>query len=84
MVWRLLLCSADLIWSIFCGLDCGSECPVFVFQKQSALPGALVQVHKAVSGKKGYFPKNLNVAGTQLQIFSCKLSVHKTLSLAGV
>lgn len=34
--------------------------------------------------KKGYFPKNLNVAGAQLQIFSCKLSVYKALSLAGV
>lgn len=34
--------------------------------------------------KRGIFPKNLNVAGAQLQIFSCKLSVHKTLSLAGV
>lgn len=84
MIWGLLPCSADPVWSIFCGLDCGSECPVLVFQKQSALPGALVQINKALSGKRGYFPKNLNVAGAQLQISSCKLSVHKTLSLLGV
>lgn len=53
-------------------------------RSSQALPGALVQVNKALSAKKGYFPKNLNVAGAQLKIFSCKLSVYKTLSLAGV
>lgn len=87
VVWRLLPCSADLILGIFCGLGCGSECPVLVFQLLSwpvSIAWCFVQVNKALSGKKGYFPKNLNVAGAQLQIFSCKLSVHKSLSLAGV